>query len=322
MSAPALLFIAQLAALVGQQQGKDAREVRDLDRRIETLSSQASALGYQAAAPLARAAADPSQPLKLRLWLVASLESLRDPAAFGPLSDLALDPSSPDLLREAALRAVAASDVSARARRQTLCATLDARPGSASLAEALFELRSLGCEEVATLEVQAAPGHAHPDWAIAALASSHAPAAVDALDETFRRHASGSPGRLAALEALRARARELTPRRHWADRAASMAQEEDGAPANAVAALRLVAALGEPSAARAAIKLLGSRDGAVVVAAAETLAALHDGAAAPEVQKIYAGYLQDPRFAAGAGRDPVGWYDRLGAALKALPKAP
>ena len=70
--------------------------------------------------------------------------------------------------------------------------------------------------------------------------------------------------------------------------------------------------------ARACSRGLRSRHGEVVVSSAELLAALRARRYAPEVAKIYAGYLQDARFAAGPGRDPVGWYDRLGAAAKAL----
>jgi len=317
-------FIARLSSMVAEEPGADAGAVREQDRRIEALSAQARSLGYRAAPALAAAAADARRPFKLRLWLIASLQSLDDPAAFDPLSTMALDPATPDLLREAALRGAANAPVSIRARRQTLCGALALELGPASLSETLFELRPLGCEldGLAALEKRALPGGARADWAIEALSRSLPPAALDCLDRVFARWPPGSPERLSVARALRRRPAELAANRtRWSWRAQEMLSQEARSPENAAGLLALIGAVGDPGAAATVDRYLADDDGRVALAAADALAALHATRYAADVRKMYDGFLQDPRFETAPGFDAIAAYDRLGAALRALTPA-
>ena len=320
-------LISRASALVQAQQNKPADEVRVLDHQLGSLAAEAVKLGYTAAAPLAQAAADPKRPVKLRLWLIIYLQSLEDPGAFPLLKRLLLDPGQPDILRGAAARAVAAAPVSARTKRRALCAALDAKPERETLLETLFSLARLGCEDPAGLELWAFETRLRPEGdeekrvmlAIAALGRTPTLTALDSLDRLFAHFITGSDQRRLILEALLPRASQMSlNRRSWSDRASGMLARESAAPASARAALRLIAALGDPRSADAVARLLKSRDGGVVVAAAEALASVKARDRREAVKRIHDGFLKDARFEAGPDRDPVDWYERLGAALKAL----
>lgn len=320
-------LIAKTEAYVHAQNDKDAGVVRDLDRALDKLSGEASKMGWTAARPLGAAARDRARALKARLWFVAYLESLRDPASFPELKALLLDRAQPDLLREAAARALAAAPVGKRAKSGALCAALDADPGPQTLVSLLFELEPLGCDDITALEKRATAHGSKPAGrelarvahALGAIAHSAHPAALQALDRLWERFARGGEPRRLILEALAKRAPELVLGGDKATaRALDMLEQEGRAPANAAAALRLLAALGDARAADAAARYLHDGDGGVVVASAETLAALRARQWRSAVAEIYDRFPQDDRFAPGPGRDPLGWYDRLGAALKAL----
>lgn len=319
--------VSAASSLVSSQSGLPANEIRALDKRLDSLGAEAAKQGRRAVPSLAASALDASQPLKLRIWLVSYLQAVHDPDAFPPLRRLLLDPAQPDLLREAAVRALAGCPVSAPARSRALCDALVADPGPEARMQALFELGPLGCENPAALERWAAAGGSKPSGraaaeaghAIQALARTRATAALDALDRLAGRYARGQALRGAVLRALTGRAAELArdPER-WNERARALLTEESRFPENAQAALALVAALGDPASAELAARYLNDPDAGVVVAAAETLAALKARAQRPAVVAVFDGFYADPRFAGGPGRDPTAWYGRLAAALKAL----
>jgi hypothetical protein len=308
-AADAPSLIARAATLVQAQRGKTADEARLLERRLEALNTEARQLGPKAAAPLAAAAGDARKPALLRLWMIVYLQSLEDPEAFPHLRKLLLDRAQPDLLRGAAARAIAAAPVSAMARRRALCASLTAEPGREALREALFSLQKLGCDDPGALERWAASD----ERAIAALSRSPSPPAVPALSRLFDRFKTGSVERGRVLAALAPHAAFLD-----AERARAMLAAETRSSPNAQAALRLLALGGDPASADFAGRLLRSRDGGTVVAAAETLAALGAKSWAPEVEKISDGFAGDERFAGDPGRDAVALYDRLKIAVDQL----
>ena len=312
-AADAPSLISRAAALVEAQRGKTADEARVFERRLEALDKEARRLGPSAAAPLASAAQDARRPVLLRLWMIVYLQSLEDPEAFPYLRKLLLDRAEPDLLRGAAARAIGAAPVSPLARRRALCAALNADPGREALQESLFLLQKLGCEDAAPLEHWAVAEPPASERAFAALARSPSPSAVPALSRLFDRFKPGSVERGRALVALAAHAASLDP-----ERVRQMLAAEARFSPNAQAALRLLALGGDPASAGFAARLLGSRDGGTVVAAAETLAALGAKDRKAEVEKIYEGFPQDERFAAGPGRDPLALYDRLKIALDGL----
>ena len=226
---PSPSLIDRASVLVAQQKGLDAGEIAKLDKQLGALDAEAAKLGYAAVAPLSAAVFDPAKPLKLRLWLVSYLDAARDAAAFAPLEKLMLSRAEPDLLREAAARAVAQAPVSPRSRRRALCAALDADPGPELLDEALLELRVLGCEDPVALERRALDsGTRHPERAVASLAISVPPSALLSLDRVFEKSPPLSPRRLAVLEALLARVAQLRlEREHWSQRVQDMAVAEE-----------------------------------------------------------------------------------------------
>jgi hypothetical protein len=324
---PVQQIIAEASSLVSSQQDKPANETRDLDRRLDALGAEAAKSGYKAVPALAQGVFDSRNPLKLRIWLLAYLQAVHDPAAFPPLRRLLLDSAQPDLLREAAARALAACPVAASARSRALCAALGADPGPELRLQALFEASALGCEQPAVLEVWAGAGGGRPSGraaaeaghALDALEHSRSLEALESLDRLSRRYARGTPQRGRVIRALAARARDLKPDlTRWSDRARALLSEEARAPENALAALALVTALDDPASAELAARFLGDDDPRVVVAAAETLAALHARERRPAIAAVLEKFYTDARFAAGPGRDPLGWYERLTATLKAL----
>jgi hypothetical protein len=320
-------LIAEAAYLVSLQDDKPADEVRALDKKLDALQARFAGLGEAAIPALSREMFDEKQEVKTRLWLVLYLQSVRSVETFPPLRRMTLDPAQPDTLRDAAARALAGSEAGKAARSRALCEALGKEPGPLLRREALFELSRLGCEDPSVLERAAAAGGAKPkgpaaaeaDLALAALERSAPPSAVDALDRLLRRYAKGTPERARALDALTARASQLQlERARWKERGEELLREESRHPANQAAALRLLGALGDASAAEACARHLADPDPHVVTAAAEALAALQARDRAPAVEAVLSGYYTDPRFANGPGVDPTALYDRLAAALKAL----
>jgi hypothetical protein len=332
MIAPALavrLALARVDALVAQEPGQDARVVAELDRRAEDVYKQIAPFGWRAAAPLGDAARDRKRSAKLRLFAVTFLAKIHDPASFGPLSDVVLDPAQDAEARLSAAQGLAALDVPPESTRKTLCGALTQedlpRP---VLDEALIALTRLGCADPAPLERAARLFGARPDGrdlvtvrrALDALARSRGEAPVRRLFVLETYFPSRSAARVAALAALEARqadlVRALAPEALPVVRDALRDETDD--PATMLALIRLADAFGPESTAML-LPLASHSDAEVLADAAEALARRKAVAALPALEAAAAGAMTDPRFEPKPGRpDPARLLERIEAAAETL----
>lgn len=302
-------------ALYERQFNQTADEIARLDREIMGLAPQVVKHGYRAVPGLSRAAADKSRPAKLRLFAVSFLGLIRDPSSIEALTGVAADRGQPSWLREAAVESVANLPISPDGRRRSLCKALD-------LKAARVEAAAVGCDDPAALEPYAREGDL---LAIAALGRTPPLDAVRLLLklagrrplQPFRYFPADSPQSAAILQALGGRAADLRGLGAEAQRPLwDTLRHGQLSPAVGLAGIPLLVELQPEEAYPMLLDLLDNPDGGVVAAAAEALAKLRRDEAAPKVQAILDGVLNDPRF--GPRKDAPALLERLEAALRAL----
>lgn len=322
-AAPLDAPLAELDRLVRAQDDLPADEIKALDGRIGALGKEFAGAGPAAAGPLGALAAAAGKPLKERVWAVNFLALIKDPAAYAPLSALALDRKQPDAVRGTAVSALEATGVSPAALRETACAALaqEDLPQDALRESALLASRT-GCSEPRVLSRRAKAYGARPkgrpasyisSMMISALARSQPPAAARELWGLFDYYAPRTDERRLTLDALR---EQLENQKGFLNEARRRACEalssEDRRPDNAVAALRLLQDLDARACAPALLRELGNADAEVVAQASETLAVFRVKEAAAPIKKILDGAIGDDRFGPKEGRpDPAALLDRL-----------
>jgi hypothetical protein len=319
--------LGRLDALVRAQENKPANEIRELDKKIGALEPEFVKTGPPAVAPLVAVVRDAAKPLKERVWAVNFLALLADPAAFAPLSALALDKGLPDVVRAQALSAAASTGVDEPALRRLACGALAQEDLPAEpLREALLTASRVGCEEPRLLSRRAKDQGSHPDegpgaqladLAIRGLGRSHPAAAAGELLGLFAFYRKGVPQRGQALTALLAQGENLKGgKAQTVARACEALIEEGPSPANAQAALRLIVALDGRACESELLRELKNADPDVVTADAEALAALGLTSAIAPLSKILDGAVSDDRFGPRPGKaDPVQLLDRIQRAL-------
>lgn len=324
--------LARAEKLVAAQKGKDAREIRDLDREAQALAQDLKPLGWKAAPALAAAASDARRPEKVRLYAASFLALIRDPAAFPPLEDILLDRAQAPSVRALAAQSLPGQGAPGASVSKALCAALaqEDLPREV-LSESLLALSGLGCADPAALERIARAYGPRPEAkdlplaraAIAALGRSRGAASGRALLGLVAYFPALGEPRAAAIHALDSRREELAT---WlAPETLPVAVEalrSESARWDAMLPLiRVAAALG-PDAAPALARLAKHPDAEVLTEAAEALAVLKRVEAIPALDAALAGAMSDPRFSPKEGRpDPVVLLARLEKAVAALRRA-
>jgi len=330
-AAPLDAPLAKLDELSREQNDKPADEIRALDKRIAALEKDFAAAGPSAAPPLGRIAVDASKPLKERVWAVNFLGLLSDPAAFAPLSELSLDREQPEVVRAAAVSGLASTGVGSASLRATACGALaqDDLPAEA-LREAALLASRVGCDEPKVLSRRAKDYGVRPRGepaslicalSISALARSHPVAAARELFSLFDFYRSGAPERGLVLMALREQLDNLKTFQAMAvAQACAALSAEARAPGNAVAALRLIAALDGRACEPTLLRELENADAEVVAVDAEVLADLKIAAAKKPLALIVDAAIDDPRFAPQKDRPaPTALLERIQRAYNRLP---
>lgn len=316
-------------ALYAAQEGKDAREERDLEAAARALGESLKPLGWKAAAPLGAQAANMKRPPRARLLAASWLALTRDPAAFPWLEALLLDPEQDEFVRAAAAQSLPLVGAPDHAARRALCAAVDdPKLPRQVLDDALIPLSKLGCPGAAALHRVARAHGPRPEGrdlatvtrAVEALGASRGEPARAALLELLAYLPARTEARAAVVRALSPRARELAL---WSRPAAqapllSALRTESDRPDTAVLLARAAAEFGAPAVA-ALTRLSRHPDAEVLVTAAEGLARLGAYSALPEFEAVAAGALNDPRFSPREGRpDPAALLSRLEAAIATL----
>jgi len=318
--------------LMAAQKGKDAREIRDLDREAEGLYSQVKPLGWKAAPALGKAVQDLKLHTKTRLVAASFLGLIRDPAAFPPLEDIVLNVDQAPSVRASAAQSLPGQGAPDAVVGKVLCSVL-AEPDLPRevLAESLLTLSRLGCVDTAELARLARAFGPRPSAADLPLAK----AALSALGRSRGResglqllsHIGYFPPqgevRAAAIKALDARRAEIAT---WlAPDALPVVTEalrsESERWDTMLPLVRLAAALG-PDGGKALSRLTRHPDAEVLAEAAEALVAFKDIEAIPALESVVAGAMNDPRFSPREGRpDPAVSLARLEKAVAALRRA-
>ncbi|MBI3551171.1 MAG: HEAT repeat domain-containing protein [Elusimicrobia bacterium] len=323
---------SRVEALEARQFNQDARAVRELDRQIEALKPEIVALGGEAVAPLSGIAGDAKRSEKTRLWALSFLALTRDPGSLNPLKSALYDAKTPPLLRAEAAAAVPGLDLGSAAKRGVLCDALKLELPPDALRQTLFALSRLGCDETSGLETRALEYGSTPSakqaplvgYAAAALGVSKPVGAARTLWRLFDFFAKRSPQRLAVLQALLAqRENQRVFEKEALGRAQDALLSESEAPANAIAAARLLASFDDEAAAPLLLRFLKNKDAEVVAECAEALARLKANEAKAPLRKILDEVASDPRFAPIPGKpEPRELVSRIQKALDSLPKAP
>ena len=324
--------MARAEKLVAAQKGKDAREIRDLDRQAEDLSKELKPLGWRAAPALGSAVSDLKRPEKVRLFAVSFLGLIRDPAAFPPLEDILLNRDLSPSLRALAAQSLPGQGAPDAAVSEVLCAALaqEDLPREV-LSEALLSLSRLGCPDPAALTRVArsfGPRPAGKDLliataAIGVLGRSRGVASAKALIGLIGHFPPQGEARAAAILALDARRAEIST---WlAPEALPVVAEalrsESARWDTMIPLIHLASALG-PEAVPALARLTKHPDAEVLAEAAEALAAFKHLESLPALDAAVAGALNDPRFSPKEGRpDPAVLLARLEKAVAALRRA-
>jgi len=324
--------LARAEQLVAGQKGKDASEIRDLDRQAEALSSELKPLGWRAAAALGAAVQDLKRPEKVRLYAASFLGLIRDPAAFAPLEDILLNPEQPATVRALAAQSLPGQGTDDASVSRALCAALAPEDLPREVLEAtLLSLSRLGCPDPGALARIArayGPRPRKKDLAVAAaamsaLGRSRGAASAKALLELVGRFPPQGDVRAAAITALDARRAEIAA---WlAPEALPVVSEalrsESSRRDTMIPLIGLAAALG-PDAAPALARLTKHPDAEVLAEAAEALSALRRVEAISALDAVVKGAMNDPRFSPREGRpDPAVTLTRIENALAALRRA-
>lgn len=315
--------------LIAAQKGKDAREIRDLDREAQALHAQVKPLGWKAAPALGSAVQDLKLHTKTRLVAASFLGLIRDPAAFPPLEDILLNKEQAPSVRASAAQSLPGQGAPDAAVSKALCAVL-AEPELPRevLAESLLTLSRLGCVDTASLARLARSFGPRPSEKDLPLAK----AALSALGRSYGRESGRQifsligyfppqgEVRAAAIKALDARRAEIPT---WlASDALPFVTEalrsESERWDTMLPLVRIMAALG-PEGGKALSRLTRHPDAEVLAEAAEALVVFKDIGAIPALEAVVAGAMNDPRFSPKEGRpDPAVSLARLEKAVAAL----
>lgn len=318
--------------LMAAQKGKDAREIRDLDREAEGLYSQVKPLGWKAAPALGTAVQNLKLHTKTRLVLASFLGLIRDPAAFPALEDIVLNKEQDPIVRASAAQSLPGQSAPDAVVRKVLCSLL-AEPGLPRevLAESLLTLSRLGCVDTVELEKTARSFGPRPSPQDLLLAK----AALSALGRSRGRESGlqilsliayfppQGEARAAAITALNLRRAEITT---WlASDALPVVTEalrsESERWDTMLPLVRIATALG-PEGGKALSRLTRHPDAEVLADVAEALVAFKDIEAIPALEAVVAGAMNDPRFSPKEGRpDPAVSLARLEKAVAALRRA-
>ena len=324
--------MARAEKLVAAQKGKDAREIRDLDRQAEDLSKELKPLGWRAAPALAAAVQDGKRPIKVRLFAASYLALMRDPATFAPLEDILLDAEQPPVVRSLAAQSLPGQGAPDAAVSKVLCAALTQEDLPREvLSEALLSLSRLGCPEPAALERIARSFGPHPNEmdlvlvsaSLASLGRSRGAASGRALFTLISYFPAQGAPRAAAIKALDTRRAEISI---WlAPEALPVVVEalrsETDRWDTMIPLIHIASALG-PEGGRALLRLTRHPDAEVLAESAEALAVFKSVEALPALESVVAGAMNDPRFSPKEGRpDPVVSLARIEKAVATLRRA-
>ncbi len=321
--------VAKTEKLIAAQKGKDAREIRDLDREAEGLYGQVNPLGWKAAPALGSAVQDLKLHTKTRLVIASFLGLIRDPAAFPALEGIVLNKDQEPSVRASAAQSLPGQGVPDASVSAVLCALL-AEPELPRevLAETLLTLSRLGCVDTASLAKIARAFGPRPSEKDLPLAK----AALSALGRS-RGQESGrqilaligylppqGEVRAAAIKALDARRAEITG---WLTQEAlpvvtEALRSESERWDTMLPLIRVTAALG-PDGGKALSRLTRHPDAEVLAEVAEALVVFKDIEALPTLEAVVAGAMNDPRFSPKEGRpDPAVLLARIEKAAKTL----
>lgn len=315
--------------LVAAQKGKDAREIRDLDRETMGLYAQVKPFGWKAGSALASAAGNKKSHFKVRLLAVSFLGLIRDPAVFPLLEDILLDAEQDPVVRASAAQSLAGQNAPDATTSEVLCASVS-RPELPRevLNAVVLSLSRFGCLDAAplvNLVRSFGPRPAPADLplvtgALASLGRSRGrDSAVLLIDQVAYFPPEGE-ARAAAIKALDARRAEVGI---WAKEEAVLVvrealRSETGRWDTMLPLVRVAAALG-PEGGEMLARLSRHPDAEVLAAVSEELVKFKVFEALPDLEAIVAGAMNDPRFSPRPGRpDPAGLLARIEKAAKAL----
>lgn len=293
-------------------------QARKLDAQLASHGPRVRSMGPEAVAPLGAYLADPSRPLKVRLYAAAFLGLIADPGALAPLRARVEDPSEDPELRAAALQAAASLRLGPEFLRSWFDGVADDETAPEVLRrEALTQLAWLGSDSPDSMlkAVKRAgprpkgPAAAGAGYALAALGRSRSQAATGSLLRALRYAREGSVLRTRALQALRAR--DIPP--------GSLPREDlellleavlDRDPSCASAASGLLGRIGDRRAVAGLLRSLRSADPSTVASAAEALACIGDPEAAPTLRRLEEGLISDRRFSPSKDRPDTASFAR------------
>ena len=318
--------------LIAAQKGKDAREIRDLDREVESLSVELKPLGWKAVPALSAAVQDLKRPAKVRLFAVSFLALTRDPAAFPPLEDILLDKDQDPTVRSLAAQSLQSQGAPEALVSKTLCSALtEADLPQEVLIETLHALARLGCPDPVALTRIARSFCPRPEAkelalataAIATLGRSRGTDSGKAILALVAYFPALGAARAAAINALDARRADIAT---WLTPQAlpvvvEALRSESARWDTMIPLIRVASAIG-PDAGDSLLRLTKHPDAEVLAASAEALAVLKRLEALPALDAAIAGAMNDPRFSPQEGRpDPSVLLARLEKAVAALRRA-
>lgn len=321
--------MTRVESLVAAQKGKDAGEIRDLDRKAEALSKDLAPLGWKAVPALAGYAQDRKRPAKVRLFAVTYLALTRDPAALAPLEEVLLDPEQDPIARSLAAQSLPGLRAPASAVQSALCSALDLPGLPREVAvETLIPLERLGCPSPDGLTRLIRAHGPRPEGvdlrvtlaALAVLGRSRGLESARAILAQVEYFPPLGEARAGAIRALYARRQDLSL---WLKPEAlpvvvSALRSESPRWDTMLPLIRTAVALG-PLAAPALDRLATHPDAEVLAEAAEALAVFKRVETIPALESVVAGALHDPRFSPQDGRpDPAASLARIEKAVDAL----
>lgn len=321
--------MTRVETLVAAQKGKDAREIRDLDRQAEALSKDLAPLGWKAVPALSAAAQDLKRPAKERLFAVTFLALTRDPAALPPLEDILLDPKQDAITRALAAQSLPGLRAPASAVQSALCSALALPDLPQDVAvEALIPLERLGCPDPSALTRLIRAHGPRPEGvdlrvtlaALTVLGRSRGTESARAILAQVEYFPALGEARAGAVKALYARRKDLSL---WLKPEAlpvvvSALRSESPRWDTMLPLIRTAVALG-PLAAPALDRLASHADAEVLAEAAEALVVFKRIETIPVLETVVAGALHDPRFSPQDGRpEPAASLARIEKAVAAL----
>ena len=324
--------LARAEKLVAAQKGKDAREIRDLDRQAESLSKDLRPLGRHAAASLGEAAQELKRPVKVRLLAASFLALIRDPAAFAPLEDILLNKDQAPVVRALAAQSLPGQGAPDAAVSKALCAALDEEDLPREvLSDIMITLPRLGCPDSAGLVRVARSFGPRPEGMDLILSSAALTAlgrmrgtssGKDLLSLISHYPPLGEP-RAVAIKALDARRAELSVwlKPETLPVVLSALRGESERWDTMLPLIRLAVALG-PETGPALSRLAKHPDAEVLAEAAEAMVLFKRVEAITALESVVAGAMSDPRFSPKEGRpDPATLLARIEKSVAELRRA-